>query len=182
MCALFIFFSLMVGENCSTQREPTQTCRSTNTMQFRQKNTFISCRAPGEFCYVVDIVIFCHLMWLGSGNISTEIVLSELLRWNSIVHVKYGYRGDDWNLSPKRKLKPFRYSFIPIEPHIRCVEWWSINWPQGQPTLHCLISRAFHTIYDGIAFFLQLTLCHHLLYCLHPATLEVLWIFCRVLK
>ena len=35
---------------------------------FQQKvslNTFLSCTAPGEFCYVADTIMFCHAMGLG---------------------------------------------------------------------------------------------------------------------
>ncbi len=34
----------------------------------------LSCFVPGGFCYVVDIVIFCPVTWLGSVNVSMEIV------------------------------------------------------------------------------------------------------------
>ncbi len=64
---------------------------------------------PAEFYYVVDIE--------GSVNIAMEIVLTELPRWYSIVCVKYGHYGDDWNLSLKCKLKTL-CSFIPVKRHL----------------------------------------------------------------
>ncbi len=73
---------------------------------------FVLCRAPGEFCYVANIITVCHVMRLNSVNIAMTIVLTEFPCWYSIIRVKYGYWGDNWTLLPKHKSKTLRHSFI----------------------------------------------------------------------
>ncbi len=74
---------------------------------FQQKNvpldsfSFISCRVPGEFCYALDIVMFCCALWMDSVKIIMKVVLTEFPGWYSSVDVKYGYHGDNLNLTPE---------------------------------------------------------------------------------
>ncbi len=57
-------------------------------------------------------------MWLGNVGVAVEIVLPELLGWYDSICAKYGYHGDNQNLSSMRKLKMLYYSFIPVERHL----------------------------------------------------------------
>ncbi len=86
-------------------------CCSSKMMWFQQ----IWCHVCGEFGSVADIVVFCHVMRLDSGYVAMVIVLIELPSWYFSVHVKYGYRRDNWNLSRRHKLKTSRYSFIRVK-------------------------------------------------------------------